>query len=145
VPRGTHPPLKSYGLKRACIGPRASWAASCSSCLGTEAIRRGLKAAAAMGGAEDGGALSWAFCEVFTHERSGGYAIKGRTRRGGACDAVAQSTRKSNENLSASRIVYLCDRSQRVKSTHTCKQQKTDNVRLRKSTGQTCNGRLDET
>ncbi len=101
MPRGTHPPLKSYGLKRACIGPR-------SSCLGTEAIRRGLKAAAAMGGAEDGGALSWAFCEVFTHERSGGYAIKGRTRRGGACDAVAQSTRKSNENLSAS-IVYLCD------------------------------------
>ena len=54
MPRGTHPPLKSYGLKRACIGPRASWAASCSSCLGTEAIRRGLKAAAAIWvGAED--------------------------------------------------------------------------------------------
>ena len=48
MPRSTHPPLKSYGLKRACIGPRASWAASCSSCLGTEAIRRGLKAAAAI-------------------------------------------------------------------------------------------------
>ena len=48
MPRCTHPPLKSYGLKRACIGPRASWAASCSSCLGTEAIRRGLKAAAAI-------------------------------------------------------------------------------------------------
>ena len=60
MPRGTHPPLKSYGLKRACIGPRASWAASCSSCLGTEAIRRGLKAAAAIWvGAEDFcGALS---------------------------------------------------------------------------------------
>jgi hypothetical protein len=85
VPRGTHPPLKSYGLKRACIGPRASWAASCSSCLGTEAIRRGLKAAAAMGGAEDFGALSWAISRKrFSPSRGDGaeLAMLSRSRLG---------------------------------------------------------------
>ena len=114
MPRGTHPPLKSYGLKRACIGPRASWAASCSSCLGTEAIRRGLKAAAAIWVGAGGGLLRGVVLSApkILIERPGGFANNGRTRRSGARDAVAQSTRKSNETITATFVIEVNESSQ---------------------------------